>query len=196
MTLQDIDLMQIEDHEYKLRERLLPNEEPTSEELAAEFEIYKDELRAEEEARLVEVARIQDIKDRWAGLADLNMTMMRLGHDQNIQNYALELTRIIEENDQIRLAELESDDAVYRLEMTAQGRIDKLNSLRDKRKPLLEEADHQINILEDDSSDTASWRVYRKALRATTDEFKKVDGSPKVSIDGLVVDSFVFPVKP
>jgi hypothetical protein len=196
MTLQDIDLMQIEDHEYKLRERLLPNEEPTSEELAAEFEIYKDELRAEEEARLVELARIQDIKDRWAGLADLNMTMMRLGHDQTIQNYALELTRIIEENDQIRLAELESDDAVYRLEMTAQGRIDKLNSLRDKRKPLLEEADHQINILEDDSSDTASWRVYRKALRAATDAYKKVDGSPKVSIDGLVVDSFTFPSKP
>mgnify|MGYP001162207100 FL=1 len=43
------------------------------------------------------------------------------------------------------------------------------NVLRQQRKPLLEEADWNINKLEDAGSDTKTWRAYRQELREITD---------------------------
>ncbi len=43
----------------------------------------------------------------------------------------------------------------------------KLN-LRSKRAPLIIEADHSINILEDANSDTSAWKTYRQKLRDIT----------------------------
>ena len=43
----------------------------------------------------------------------------------------------------------------------------KLN-LRSKRAPLIIEADHTINTLEDAGSDTSAWKTYRQKLRDIT----------------------------
>jgi len=48
-------------------------EEATQEQLEAEFEVYKAELIAEEEARLAEVARIADLKARFEALSDVGL---------------------------------------------------------------------------------------------------------------------------
>lgn len=46
-----------------------------------------------------------------------------------------------------------------------------LANLRDERKPLLEEADHKINLLEDQGLDSTEVRQYRQALRDMTKNF-------------------------
>ena len=54
--------------------------------------------------------------------------------------------------------------------------------LREKRKPLLEEADHKINTLVDNGGDATAWRKYRQDLRDIT---KAED-----------LDNVTFPTKP
>lgn len=44
----------------------------------------------------------------------------------------------------------------------------KKQGLRNKRKPLLEEADHKINTLVDNGGDATAWRTYRQELRDIT----------------------------
>ena len=45
---------------------------------------------------------------------------------------------------------------------------EKLEDIRQRRWPLLEEADIEIYKLEDSGSNTAAWRTYRQALRDVT----------------------------
>jgi hypothetical protein len=71
-----------------------------------------------------------------------------------------------------------------------------LDTIRGLRQPLLNSADHEINIMEDDGVDATDMRVYRKSLRGCTDSFKKNDGSAKLSCENLVPSEFVFPSKP
>ena len=58
----------------------------------------------------------------------------------------------------------------------------KLQDIRFKRKPLLEEADHKIWTLEDKGSDASAWKAYRVKLRDM--------------MDGVNVDNRTFPTKP
>lgn len=88
------------------------------------------------------------------------------------------------------------EDADKKAAKTLAGRKAKLDKLRDMREPLLKKADHEVNKLEDNGLDTTAWRDWRKALRAVTDEWKKVDGDPKVAIDGLDLDAYQFPAEP
>ena len=67
---------------------------------------YKAELTAEEDARLAEVARVKDIKDRFNAIGDIRGALVKA--NINIKNPALELKRIIEEDDQSVLSALES----------------------------------------------------------------------------------------
>jgi hypothetical protein len=71
-----------------------------------------------------------------------------------------------------------------------------LEAVRALREPLLAEADHEINTMEDDSIDATAMRAYRKALRSCTDDLKKVNGESRLSCEGLVPSEFVFPIKP
>ena len=57
-----------------------------------------------------------------------------------------------------------------------------LESLRNDRTPLLEEADYKINTLVDNGEDATSWRKYRQELRDIT---KASD-----------LDNVTFPAKP
>ena len=69
MTIQEIKELTVDQVESILLGRL-ESEEPTQEELEAELEVYKAELIEVEEARLAELARLQDLKDRFDALPD------------------------------------------------------------------------------------------------------------------------------
>lgn len=71
-----------------------------------------------------------------------------------------------------------------------------LAAIRELRKPLLEDADIEINKADDNSLDAASLRNYRKALRGCTDDLKKVNGDAKLSCENLIPEEFEFPNKP
>ena len=67
---------------------------------------YKAEETAKEDARLAEVARVQDIKDRFNAIEDIRGAFEKASI--TAKNPALELKRIIEEDDQTVLSSLES----------------------------------------------------------------------------------------
>jgi len=49
------------------------------------------------------------------------------------------------------------------------GNLERIKKgLRNKREPLLTEADHKINTLIDNSGDATAWRKYRQELRDIT----------------------------
>lgn len=72
----------------------------------------------------------------------------------------------------------------------------KLDEIRKLREPLLREADIEILKLEDAGGDASLLRAYRVALRACTDDLKKISGDAKLACENLVPSEFVFPVKP
>jgi hypothetical protein len=71
-----------------------------------------------------------------------------------------------------------------------------LNGIRSLREPLLVEADHKINKLEDDELDASAWRAYRKMLRECTDDLKKQNGEAKLMCENINPMEFEFPQKP
>jgi len=92
MTIEQINALTVEDVLEILISRLYPDgwvapepaegeepaEHPPIEELEAELEIYKAELIAEEEARLAELARIQDLNDRYSVFEDFGLLQSAL----------------------------------------------------------------------------------------------------------------------
>ena len=84
---------------------------PTLAALESELVEYKAELTAAEDARLVEVARVQAIKDRWNAISDINGAAVEAGLFQ--PNMALELKRIIDEDDMTTLKVLEAAAPVH-----------------------------------------------------------------------------------
>lgn len=71
-----------------------------------------------------------------------------------------------------------------------------LDAIRVLREPLLIDADHEINALEDAALPSVDMRAWRTVLRACTDDLKKVNGDAKLSCENLVPSEFAFPVKP
>ena len=144
MTLDQIDNMTLEDNLWQMIHRLvdivgLPEGEalltldeddllsdydriiinpifikPTLEELEAELILLKAELTAIEDARLAEIARVQDINDRWSAMTDIRAVT-------SIQNPALELKRIIRENDQAALETLEAAWVIHNQDMVVKA---------------------------------------------------------------------------
>lgn len=87
---------------------------PSLEVLNQELAAYKSELEAAEQARLDEIARVEDIKTRFEALVDVRGAIFKAGLD--IPNPLIELKRIIAEDDTERLSLLESMDALYQSE--------------------------------------------------------------------------------
>jgi hypothetical protein len=86
-----------------------------------------------------------------------------------------------------------ADKVLAKRQSKAQSNLDAIRALR---QPLLDEADHEINTMEDDGVDASAMRAYRKALRECTESLKKVDGEAKLSCESLIPSEFVFPTKP
>lgn len=78
---------------------------PTAERVIEELDEIKEGFRVTEQARLDEVARVVDITNRFNGIADIRGAIYKASLD--IPNPEVELKRIITENDQDRLSELE-----------------------------------------------------------------------------------------
>lgn len=81
-----------------------------------ELEEYKAELTSYENARIAEIDRVEDIKLRFGAIGDIRGAIMKAG--LSIINPAIELERIIKENDQPRLIELESAYTEFQAEET------------------------------------------------------------------------------
>jgi hypothetical protein len=71
-----------------------------------------------------------------------------------------------------------------------------LSQIRVMREPLLEDADHSINAIEDDAGDASALKAWRKALRECTNDLKKVSGDAKLSCENMIAAEFEFPTKP
>lgn len=111
-----------EDTEKSDHDRFIVHEslvKPNLARIEEEFEEYKQELIDAENARLAEIARIQDIKDRFNSISDIRLTIDKAG--LSITNPAIELKRIIEENDQSRLEVLEAASSLASAEITKQS---------------------------------------------------------------------------
>ena len=100
------------------------------------------------------------------------------------------------QNEKLIYLEYADGEVKKRSEADNWRRNDILDQLRELRKPLLEEADTQINKMFDAGSDTASWSTYRQALRDVTSIYIKVDGDPKVAVDNIDLEDFEWPAKP
>jgi len=79
---------------------------PAKSAMEAEFLVYQQELLDAENARLTEVARVQDIKDRFEAISDIRGAISQAS--LTISNPLAELQRIIDEDDQARLSLLET----------------------------------------------------------------------------------------
>lgn len=95
---------------------------PSLVEFNAELENYKAELTQIENDRLNEIARVEDIKNRFLSLQNIRPILSHLGLD--IPNLALELKRIIKEDDQNFLSNLETAAITVDQEIEAQKQLE------------------------------------------------------------------------
>jgi hypothetical protein len=86
-----------------------------------------------------------------------------------------------------------ADKVLAKRQVNAQSNLDAIRILRE---PLLINADHSINEVEDNGESALTLRQWRKALRECTDTLKKVNGDAKLSCENLVPSEFEFPSKP
>lgn len=109
---------------------------PSLELFEAELEELKSELNAIENARLAEIARVDDINSRFNAIPDIRGAIVKASLD--IPNPAIELKRIIEENDQDRLSALEASGAQFDLEYSKKLEIDSKVAIGSKVKSIAE----------------------------------------------------------
>jgi len=129
MTLQEIAGLKIDNYFLFLTERLLPTitydqmtmegvgydklflhrsfTKPTLAKYKAEFKKYKAELKAVEDARLADIAKVKDMTARIAKLQDFH-SIQQLAGLPNTPNSAVELKRILDDRDDATLAKLEA----------------------------------------------------------------------------------------
>jgi len=111
---------------------------PSMEVFNAELADYKSELEAAEQARLDEIARVEDITNRFRALGNLRRAMEKA--DKNVPNPELLLKEIIETDDTQTLSALESYNieaesekaekkAKEQLKATARGLLSLINGL-------------------------------------------------------------------
>jgi len=132
----------------------------SSAQILNEFEAWKQELRDQENARLAEIARVEDIKARWEAI-DPRMALHRAGI--NLPNLALELKRIIQEDDQVRLTLLETKHAEWQAEESA-AEYKKLRK-KDYEAAGLHFDKFVEMLIEDDVQGIAEYRSSRAAIK-------------------------------
>ena len=92
--------------------RFSADQKSTQAEIEAALEVYKQGLTDTENARLAEVARVQDINTRWEAIGDVYAAVANSGNVST--NPAIELVRIISENDQAALSAIEQAWQVFK----------------------------------------------------------------------------------
>jgi hypothetical protein len=107
-----------QDEELDFYERIIVHQslvKPPLENLEAELAQYKEELRVAEQARLDEIARVKDIKDRWSVITDIRGVI----DAKTWPNPAKLLEKIIKEDDQAELSNLENLWSIYLVDKAA-----------------------------------------------------------------------------
>lgn len=155
MTLEQIANLTVEDCQETLEYRLIEKDSEvivSPELLLSELDLYKAELTQIEQARLDEVARIDDLKDRYHSLKDHNRAMAALG----ISNGLLHFNKDILGNaDKVQaealMVTLESTDATK----DSEYQLVKYKDQRAKEYPPIQE---QLDMLfHDKQNNTSTW---------------------------------------
>lgn len=165
MSIQQINEMTLEDCKETLIERLaLPEgQEPTQLELEAEFEAYKAELIAEEQARLDELARLEDLKTRFSVMTDSGLIQA-----QGISNPAAYFRDDILKNPKKNEAETKLAMMEQKYQVAKDGLVDtKVVEIRRKIENILDKTDWLfISDVIVDSAHRTVYRDYRAKLRS------------------------------
>jgi hypothetical protein len=112
-----------QDDSLPFYDRVIMNQalvKPPLSNIQAELVEYQNELRVVEQARLDEIARVEAIKVRWNAISDVRGALSEAGIS-DVPNTAIELKRIIDENDEARLSLLESSAAAWDVKVAAQA---------------------------------------------------------------------------
>lgn len=140
---------------------------PSEQDLLDELEVYKAELRAEEDARLAEIARLNDLKQRFEDLFDQRMAM----GGRDISNpaayfrdeiYKCQDKAVAEQ----KMQELESADQAFKVEYEASQAAQPLEDMKVIRDKKLFETDFtQLADAPLTSEQKGEYRNYRQHLR-------------------------------
>lgn len=142
MTLEEINALEIENVSEILGQRLLEKSLPvTSENLATEFLLYKQELFDAESERL----RVKDLKDRWKVIADkdagLVVFRVIVPNIPNPLKYFKDMLKDETKKDEIEalMVQLETKDAELDLErqQAINDENDSIQELKDLKKDLI-----------------------------------------------------------
>jgi hypothetical protein len=135
---------------------------PELSDFEAELVVYKQELTDAEQARLDEIARVADIIARYEAIPDIQKPFGRAG--MSVTNPALEMRRIISEDDQACLAELEQHASDIAAEKAA---FEAANSYIDSRKSEYPKVEELIVALwEGDQAKIDELEAARQAIKA------------------------------
>lgn len=119
-----------EDESLPFYDRIIVNQslvKPPLATLEQELSDYKAELVAAENARLAEIARVKDIRDRFNAIKDIRGAINKA--NLSVTNPAIELERIVKEDDQVMLGIIETKAAEFDAEVAK-------NEVRSQRKAL------------------------------------------------------------
>jgi len=139
---------------------------PSAVDLADELEIYKQELRDIEDARLAEVARIQNLKERWSQLFDSRMAV-----DNSIANPdAYFRDEILKHEDkdlaEQRLQDCENKSQAFKVQYEAEQEQLPMDVMKKERDEKLWKTDFtQLADAPLSSEEKAEYRQYRQHLR-------------------------------
>lgn len=158
MTLEQINELTVTQVQDILGRRLRDkSEEINAINLEAELDLYKQELIAEENARIAEANRIRDIKERWSAMPDIRLAFNEIG--SSVANPAIELKRIIAEDDQQMLSDLETAYVVA-LNKIAEERSK--NAIRENGKMARECCFEILDVI-------AGWNIQRNLTKEQKD---------------------------
>jgi len=97
--------------------------------LQAELTQYKQELAAVEQERLDEIARVQELTSRFNAIPDIRGAIQDLNAE--IPNPALELKRIIGENDTAKLVQLEASSSSFQQKLADKATLKEQSDMVD-----------------------------------------------------------------
>lgn len=138
---------------------------PTNQDLQDELVLYKAELTTAEEARLAEIARVEDLKTRWKNLFDKHLSNPGITNPE-----AYFRDTILKEEDknlaESRLAAIEVVDAAEKVKYDNDQAKIPMDELRKERDVLLADTDFtQLADAPLTSEEKTEYRNYRTFLR-------------------------------
>lgn len=194
-NFEDVPYMLDTDLNMPFYDRIIMHEnlvKPEESRLNTELAEYKAELIAEENARLAELARVQDITDRFNAMTNIRAVLNHFEIEMN--NPHVELKRIVADNDQAALVALEAKFAEYSaLSQSEESKKDKIEmgrKVRELSSAILDlvagyNIERQLTVAQIDSMESS----FGPILQALS--VNRVDKA-KALIEDMTVDGTLF----